>query len=531
MSIDNSHQISDVKVMISQGADGVGIESIEKTSSQGIEDTYTITLTDGRKSVFTVTNGNGIDHIAKTGEQGLVDEYTIYFDDNSTYVYYVTNGQGGGMSAELLITSDAGSTITVTNPSGQTIPVSQVTGSTTEWTCSDTQYGTYVVESTLNSDTVTVNVAVDACKIYSVNALHRAIPDGSTVMPTDDIQTWLNCADIWDKSYTTLDEVLADTDTLVALMANDNAVDYLVRSTTWAVPQGLVPVMTSNTTPSGECFGSTNFGSTYDYYKAFDGDDTTRWSSAEGDTTGSFVGYHFTSPVCVNKVSINTTATSTAKIQGSNDGTTYTDLATINISTAETLTDFDIVNSDSYSYYRFYVVSASGTGYCSVYTLQFYSASIPNNQTAMSYIGLNNYCANTLLADNTWLNAICNSTYFESVLNVKVPTMTSNTTPSGECIASSVYNSSPDYQAWKAFDGNVSTKWLSGAATSDLSYSFTNPKKIMVCIIDNDNDYNPTYWGGGSGGVDVYGDSTLLGNFTPTANGNKLIFTNNNFNV
>ena len=82
MSIDNSHQISDVKVMISQGADGVGIESIEKTSSQGIEDTYTITLSDGRKSTFTVTNGNGIDHIAKTGTQGLVDEYTIYFDDN-----------------------------------------------------------------------------------------------------------------------------------------------------------------------------------------------------------------------------------------------------------------------------------------------------------------------------------------------------------------------------------------------------------------------------------------------------------------
>ena len=40
-----------------KGDDGVGISSIEKTSSEGLVDTYTITLTDGSKSTFTVTNG------------------------------------------------------------------------------------------------------------------------------------------------------------------------------------------------------------------------------------------------------------------------------------------------------------------------------------------------------------------------------------------------------------------------------------------------------------------------------------------
>ena len=44
------------------GADGVGIQSIVKTSTSGLVDTYTITLTNGGTYTFTVTNGaNGND--------------------------------------------------------------------------------------------------------------------------------------------------------------------------------------------------------------------------------------------------------------------------------------------------------------------------------------------------------------------------------------------------------------------------------------------------------------------------------------
>lgn len=44
------------------GADGVGIQSIAKTSTDGLVDTYTITLTNGGTYTFTVTNGaNGTD--------------------------------------------------------------------------------------------------------------------------------------------------------------------------------------------------------------------------------------------------------------------------------------------------------------------------------------------------------------------------------------------------------------------------------------------------------------------------------------
>ena len=92
MSINNSRQISDVKVLLKTGIDGSSIESIEKTGTVGLVDTYTITLTNGLKTTFTVTNGNGIVDVEKTGTAGKVDIYTITFDNGETTTFTVTNG-------------------------------------------------------------------------------------------------------------------------------------------------------------------------------------------------------------------------------------------------------------------------------------------------------------------------------------------------------------------------------------------------------------------------------------------------------
>lgn len=45
------------------GKDGVGIKSIEKTATEGLIDTYTITLTDGKTYTFNVTNGGNAEAI------------------------------------------------------------------------------------------------------------------------------------------------------------------------------------------------------------------------------------------------------------------------------------------------------------------------------------------------------------------------------------------------------------------------------------------------------------------------------------
>ena len=58
----------------SKGETGNGISSIEKTSTNGVIDIYTITYTDGTTSIFTVTNGND-----------GVDGKTPYIGDNGNW--------------------------------------------------------------------------------------------------------------------------------------------------------------------------------------------------------------------------------------------------------------------------------------------------------------------------------------------------------------------------------------------------------------------------------------------------------------
>lgn len=119
------YEISKSNTLVASGA---GISKIEKTSTSGLIDTYTITLTDGTTSTFTVTNGAdgidgkdgtngtngtdgtdgkdgtngtdgkdgvGISSIIKTSTDGLVDTYTITLTDDSTYDFTVTNGVSG----------------------------------------------------------------------------------------------------------------------------------------------------------------------------------------------------------------------------------------------------------------------------------------------------------------------------------------------------------------------------------------------------------------------------------------------------
>lgn len=104
---------------------GVGIESIEKTASEGLVDTYTITYTDGTTTTFEVTNGrDGTDgeqgekgdrgekgedglstaisvrSIEKTSTLGLVDTYTITYTDGTTTTFNVTNGSNGASGSD-----------------------------------------------------------------------------------------------------------------------------------------------------------------------------------------------------------------------------------------------------------------------------------------------------------------------------------------------------------------------------------------------------------------------------------------------
>ena len=68
------------------GKDGISIVSVEKTDSEGLTDTYTITYSDGKTTTFTVTNGkDGVDGSdGADGEDGT-DGETPYIGENGNW--------------------------------------------------------------------------------------------------------------------------------------------------------------------------------------------------------------------------------------------------------------------------------------------------------------------------------------------------------------------------------------------------------------------------------------------------------------
>lgn len=125
-----------------------------------------------------------------------------------------------------------------------------------------------------------------------------------------------------------------------------------------------------------------------------------------------------------------------------------------------------------------------------------FASDVCADETAMQLIGANDYCVNLLLTNTDWFSAICNSTYFEYVLNVKVPIMTSNTTPSGVCSASS---SASNYEPYRAFDGDAQTACSPSTAvgTGWLQYQF--PQSVCVNKVGVLNGVN----GGGVKDFDI----------------------------
>lgn len=80
---------------------GTGVKSIDKTGTEGNIDTYTITMTNGNTTSFTVKNGidakaaKEITGFAKTSTDGTQDTYTITYSDGTTSDFVVDNGTDG----------------------------------------------------------------------------------------------------------------------------------------------------------------------------------------------------------------------------------------------------------------------------------------------------------------------------------------------------------------------------------------------------------------------------------------------------
>lgn len=81
---------------LTAAADGHGgISNIVKTGTDGLVDTYTITLADTTTKTFTVTNGNGLTEFEKLSTVGLVDTYRFTRSDGTYFTFAVSNGAKG----------------------------------------------------------------------------------------------------------------------------------------------------------------------------------------------------------------------------------------------------------------------------------------------------------------------------------------------------------------------------------------------------------------------------------------------------
>lgn len=72
-----------------------GIKSWEKTKTEGLVDTYTVTLADGTAVEYTVKNGNDLTKLEKVSTEGLVDTYHFTRSDGTVFPFTVTNGAKG----------------------------------------------------------------------------------------------------------------------------------------------------------------------------------------------------------------------------------------------------------------------------------------------------------------------------------------------------------------------------------------------------------------------------------------------------
>lgn len=70
-----------------KGNDGVGVTSVEKTSTEGLVDTYTITFTNGTTTTFAINNGSKGDQGDK-GDKGDTGKpaYEIYVEAHPEYL-------------------------------------------------------------------------------------------------------------------------------------------------------------------------------------------------------------------------------------------------------------------------------------------------------------------------------------------------------------------------------------------------------------------------------------------------------------
>lgn len=157
-------------------------------------------------------------------------------------------------------------------------------------------------------------------------------------------------------------------------------------------PKDLVPVMTSNSTPSGLAEASSIYSSSYEAWRAFDGDNESLicsgWISqyTSGFSSPQWLSYSFVTPQYIthyyilppNSASIRNRTPKDWQLQGWNGS------AWVTIDSRSNIRNdiewgfggglyLDVAYPDSYTQYRLYVTAVNGSDVVHIIMLKFYS--------------------------------------------------------------------------------------------------------------------------------------------------------------
>lgn len=321
---------------------------------------------------------------------------------------------------------------------------------------------------------ITRHASVD----YLVEWLTYSDKDSETVLGDFNVCKWINLRDY------ALDK-LEEVESIKAVMDEIGLYGYgevgLVSGNV-----GTVPAMTSNTTPEGEAFASSQFDANFAAWKAFNGKDEGTWHTSATSVAGQYIGYKFKNPIRITKLFLRNGSQNrniaSFKVQASNDGSNWTDITgSIGNSTSnnnESYYKFE-TNLSKYSYYRIYVLSGQTSNFIEVSRIQFYDP-IP-----------------------------------EPVGNV--PVMTSNTAPYGEVTTNGYHLTYYPYLAFNGAEGTYgSATYYANYSDGELTYKFVNPTKVnrfKTGLIQNNDNRVET--------ITLYASNdnsnwTNLGTYTPT---------------
>ena len=158
----------------------------------------------------------------------------------------------------------------------------------------------------------------------------------------------------------------------------------------------LVPAMTGNTTPKGECISSGDSmqgsGNDFPRYYAFDNNSATYWLSDATSVPNTYIGYKFSqkNKICgigfVEDATYNYDRMGTFKVEGSDtgDANDWHDISgtlTVATGSANKLNTYTF-NGGAYKYVRAYAVTGSASYRNSIGSMQFYGSDYSEKEFA-----------------------------------------------------------------------------------------------------------------------------------------------------